>query len=597
MPSHWGDRDLRLVSSSSTIATQFLNAVGTAEAIAKLREDPRMREAARPPLSEGEIVLVTGGDGSTSEGEFWEALSSACVLRLPIVFLIEDNGYAISVPREVQTPQDSISKAVAGFRPLFQVECDGCDPVASYRALREAVDHVRSGRGPALVHGHVIRPYSHSMSDDEKLYRTPSEIEQQWARDPVATFPERLKRDGIAGEEELAAIRAGVDAEIEESTERALHAPWPQKSREEAERFVFSPDVDPTSSAFETEPRLEGEPKTMVDLINACLHDEMRRDPRILVFGEDVADATREEALREVKGKGGVFKLTHGLQREFGSLRVYNSPLAEANIVGRAVGLSVRGLKPVAEIQFIDYIWPAFEQIRNEWAVIRWRSGNAWSCGGVVRTTIGGYIRGALCHSQSAEVLFTHIPGIRVVYPSNALDACGLLRTSIRCDDPVLFLEHKHLYRQTYNRSPYPGPDYMVPFGKARVAQEGSDVTIVTYGALVEKSLRAARQLSEEGISAEVLDLRTLQPYDWEGIAASVKKTSRAVVAYEDNRSWGFGAEIAARLADECFELLDAPVKRIGALDTFVAYNPDLEDVILPQVDDIVVAARSAVRF
>jgi len=597
MPSHWGDGDLRIVSASSPIATQFLNAVGCAEAIEKLRRDPKMRGATKPPLAPDELVLVTGGDGSTSEGEFWEALSSACVLKLPVVFLIEDNGYAISVPREVQTPQDSISKAVAGFRPLFQRECDGCDPVASYKAMREAVDHVRAGGGPALVHGHVIRPYSHSMSDDEKLYRPPSEIDAQWKRDPCATFPERLKREGIATEADLAAIRAEVDREIEEATERALVAAWPEKSREEAERFVYSPDVDPASAAFEAEPRFEGEPRTMVDLINACLADEMRRDPRVVVFGEDVADATREAALAEVKGKGGVFKLTHGLQREFGSERVYNSPLAEANILGRAVGLATRGLKPVAEIQFMDYIWPAFEQIRNEWAVLRWRSGNAFSCGGVVRSTIGGYIRGALCHSQSAEVLFTHIPGIRVVFPSNALDACGLLRTAIRCEDPVLFLEHKHLYRQTYNRSPYPGPDFTIPFGRAKRVLEGSRVSVITYGALVERSLRAAKQLAEEGISVEVIDLRSLQPYDWEAIAESVRKTGRAVVAYEDNRSFGFGAEIAARLADECFDLLDAPVKRIGALDTFVAYNPDLEDVILPQVEDIANAAREAARF
>ncbi|MGH7163478.1 MAG: alpha-ketoacid dehydrogenase subunit alpha/beta [Planctomycetota bacterium] len=594
MPAHWGHKAYNLVSSSSPIATQYLGAVGCAEAIDKMRRNPEMRV---PGFHPDEIVLCTGGDGSTSEGEFWEALSSACVLKLPIVFLIEDNEYAISVPREVQTPQDSISKAVAGFRPLLVLECDGCDPVESYRTMGVAVAHARAGNGPALVHGHVVRPYSHSMSDDEKLYRTQAEIDEEWRRDPLATFPERLKRDGIATEQELAALRAEVDAEIEEATERALQAPWPEKTREAAERFVFSPDVDPASPALLTEPAFQGEPRTMVDLINACLHDEMRRDPRVVVFGQDVADATREEALKEVKGKGGVFKLTHGLQREFGPDRCYNSPLAEANIVGRTVGMATRGLKPVAEIQFIDYIWPAFEQIRNEWSVLRWRSGNAFSCGSVVRTTIGGYIRGALCHSQSAEALFTHIPGIRVAYPSNALDACGLLRTAIRCDDPVLFLEHKHLYRQTYNRSRYPGPDFMIPFGKARVVREGGDVTVVTYGALVERSLRAAKQLEEEGLALEVVDLRTIQPYDWEAIVASLRKTSRVLVAYEDNRSWGWGAEIAARVADECFELLDAPVKRVAALDTYVGYCPNLEDVILPQVEDIVREARDAARY
>jgi len=597
MPAHWGHRAFNLVSASSPIATQYLNAVGCAEGIAKMRDHADVKDAVGGRFEPDEIVLCTGGDGSTSEGEFWEALSTACVLKLPIVFVIEDNEYAISVPREVQTPRDSISKAVAGFQPLLVREVDGCDPVASLAAVREAVAHARAGNGPALVHAHCIRPYSHSMSDDQKLYRSAEEIEAELARDPLATFPRRLVDEGTATEEELAAIRQEIDTEIEQAAERALQAPWPEKSRAEAERWVFSEDVDPAGDAFAAEPAFEGEPRTMVDLVNLTLRDEMARDARVICFGEDVADATREGALGAVKGKGGVFKATHGLQREFGGHRCYNSPLAEANIVGRTVGLATRGLKPVGEIQFIDYIWPAFEQMRNEWAVLRWRSGNTFSCGSVVRTTIGGYIRGALCHSQSAEVLFTHIPGIRVVYPSNALDACGLLRTAIRCDDPVLFLEHKHLYRQTYNRSPYPGADFTIPFGKANRVREGGDVSIITYGALVERSLRAARQLAEEGIEADILDLRTLQPYDWAAIEETVRRTNRVVVAYEDNRSWGWGAEIAARIADELFPVLDAPVKRIGALDTFVAYNPDLEDVILPQVDDVVAAARDAARF
>jgi len=594
MPSHWGHKDYNLVSASSPIATQYLNAVGCAEAIAKMRDHEEMRIDG---FHEDEVVLCTGGDGSTSEGEFWEALSSACVLKLPIVFIIEDNGYAISVPREVQTPQDSVSRAVAGFKPLFVQECDGCDPVESYSAMSKAIAHARSGAGAALVHAHCIRPYSHSMSDDQRLYRTPAEIEEEWTKDPIVTYPQRLIDEGIASADALAAIRDEVDKEIEDSAERALAAEVPQGTAEAAELHVFNEDVDPTSSDFATEPLFEGDPRNMIDLINRVISDEMDRDPRIVVFGEDVADVTREDALDEVKGKGGVFKTTHGLQRTHGGHRVYNSPLAEANIVGRTVGLATRGLKPVCEIQFIDYIWPAFEQIRNEWACLRWRSANTFSCGSVVRTTIGGYIRGALCHSQSAEVLFTHIPGIRVVYPSNALDAAGLLRTAIRSDDPVLFLEHKHLYRQTYNRSPCPGREFMIPFGKARTAREGGDVAIITYGALVERSLRAAKQLAADGIEAEVVDLRTIQPYDWEAIEAVVRKTNRVVVAYEDNRSWGWGAEIAARIADELFELLDAPVKRIGALDTFVAYAPKLEDVILPQIDDIADAARAAVRY
>jgi len=597
MPAHWGKRECRLVSASSPIATQFLNAVGCAEAIAKARDHEDVREALDGDFYPDEVVVCTGGDGATSEGEFWEALSSACVLKLPVVFVIEDNGYAISVPREVQTPQDSISKAVAGFQPLHVLEGDGLDPVESYRMMREAIDHARAGNGPALVHAHCIRPYSHSMSDDQSLYRTKEDIEQEGGKDPIVTFPARLVAEGVATEEEIESLKAGVQAEIEEAAEKALQAPWPEKSDASAEKWVFSPDVDPTSDEFDAEPGFEGDPRTMIDLVNLTLDHEMERDARVLVFGQDVADATRTDILDEVKGKGGVFKATAGLQRRHGGHRCYNSPLAEANILGRTVGLATRGLKPVGEIQFIDYIWPAFEQMRNEWAVLRWRSGNSWSCGSVVRTTIGGYIRGALCHSQSAEVLFTHIPGIRVVYPSNALDACGLLRTSIRCDDPVLFLEHKHLYRQTYNRSPYPGRDFTIPFGKARTAREGDDVVVVTYGALVERSLRAAKQMEEDGVDVGVLDLRTIQPYDWEAIAEAVERTNRVVVAYEDNRSWGWGAEIAARIADELFAHLDAPVKRIGALDTFVAYNPDLEDVILPQVDDIADACREAARF
>ena len=623
MPSHWGYKPLNIVTQSSPTGSQILQAVGCAEAGRYFANHPRTAEIPGIPASGAgspdyrqfkdvtfhgdEIAYVSLGDGTTSEGEFWEAMNAAALSKLPVIFVVQDNGYAISVPVEVQTAGGSISRLVSGFPNFHFEEIDGTDPVASSAAFQRAMKYCREGHGPAFVHAHVIRPYSHSLSDDERLYRPDSERERDAARDPVSRTQMFLLREGILDEKGINELEKQVEEELQIAVDKALEALPP--APESVLQYVYSPDLDPTSAAFDTQAVVGADSedgkkpaaKTMADLINVTLRDEMKRDERIVIFGEDVADCSREEYLKRklVKGKGGVFKLTFGLQCEFGPDRVFNSPLAEAAIVGRATGMATRGLKPVVEIQFFDYIWPAMMQIRDELSVIRWRSNNVFSCPLVIRVAIGGYLTGgAIYHSQCGESVFTHIPGLRVVFPSNALDAAGLLRTAVRCDDPVLFLEHKRLYRETYGRAPYPGPDYMIPFGKAKIVHPGTDLTVITYGAVVPRALQAAQKLEREhGVRVELIDLRCLNPFDWETIAASVGKTNRALVAYEDTLSWGYGAEIAARIADQLFDQLDAPVRRVAAADTFVAYQPILEDAILPQANDLFRAMKELAEY
>jgi 2-oxoisovalerate dehydrogenase E1 component len=615
MPSHWSFPKLNVVTQSSPTGSQILQAVGCAEGgryfashpQAAKKSDGDYRQFKDVEFRGDEVTYVSLGDGATSEGEFWEAMNTASNSKLPVLFVVQDNGYAISVPVEVQTAGGNISRLVAGFPNFHFEEIDGTDPVASYAAFARTVAYCRAGQGPGFIHAHVIRPYSHSLSDDERLYRPDLERQRDAARDPITRMQMFLIREGILDEKGINKLEKQVEDELQVAVDQALAAAPP--TPDTIMQYIYSPDLDATSPALQSEPAsaalaADGKkvaPKTMADLINATLRDEMRRDERIVIFGEDVADASREQYLddKAIKGKGGVFKLTYGLQRDFGSDRVFNSPLAEANIVGRAIGMATRGMKPVVEIQFFDYIWPAMMQLRDELPLIRWRSNNGFSSPCVIRVAIGGYLTGgAIYHSQCGESIFTHTPGIRVVFPSNALDAAGLLRTAIRCDDPVLFLEHKRLYRETFGRAPYPGPDYTIPFGKAKIVQPGTDLTVITYGAVVPRALQAAQKLErEQGVKVELIDLRCLNPFDWETIAASVTKTNRALVAYEDTLSWGYGAEIAARIADQLFDHLDAPVRRVAAKDVFVAYQPILEDAILPQAGDLLRAMKELAEY
>ncbi len=596
MPAHWGCKRLNIVSKSSCTGTQFLQAVGLSEAGLHLKKS-KLKDS--PAYEDREIIYVSTGDGTTSQGEFWEGLTTACVNKLPVLFMVEDNGYAISVPVRVQTPGASISKALEHFPGLKIYVCDGSCPIDSYNTMVEAEKYLREGKGPVLVHASVTRPYSHSLSDDHGYYRTKEDLADEAYRDVFHSFPRFLTDTGLFTKEEVDTMLDETTKEVREAMTQALNTPWPDKST--YMDHLYSHEVDPTSSDFETKPSFTGkEDIPLATAINMTLKSEIKKNPLMMVFGEDVADFTEVEKYDnpDLKGKGGVFKVTHGVQKAGLPGQVFNSPLAEANIIGRAIGMAMRGLKPVVEIQFFDYIWTAYMQLKNEMATTRYRSGGDFKCPMVVRVPIGGYLRGgAMYHSQSGESLFTHIPGIRVVYPSNALDAIGLLRTAIRSDDPVMFLEHKHLYYQGYNRSADPGEDFMIPFGKARIARAGLHATVVCWGALVQKSIEAAKELAGEGFEVEVIDARTIAPFDMETVKKSLAKTNRLLIAHEEHKTSGYAGEVCAVINEECFELLDAPILRVASKDTHVAYCPDLEEVILPQTSDVLAALRKLLTY
>ncbi len=590
MSCHWGNAGLNVVTQSSPTGSQCLPAVGCAEASRYISRRPHL-----PGCSAhgDELTYVSLGEGATSEGEFWESLNTACTLHLPVLYVIADNGFAISVPSVDQSPAP-ISELVRGFRGLHVHTVDGRDYFEVRARAADIVAEVRAGVGPALIHATVTRPYSHSSQDTQSKYRSPDELAEEATHDPLVLMEQALLEGGVMTADEVAAVKEEARQTVLAAARRALAAPRPDPATI-TDQVTALPFVDPAAEGADDG---SGEVVALGEAIKRTLHEQMGEDERIRVFGEDVADA-REDVLANVEGKGGVFGTTFGLQRRFGLARCYNTPLAEANIVGRAVGQGIRGLRPVPEVQFFDYIWPAMHQIKSEAATIRWRSNGAFSCPMVLRVPIGGYVSGgAIWHSQSGESIFTHIPGLTVVMPSRAADAVGLLRTALQAEDPVLFLEHKHLLRQPYTRDPFPTRSFQIPFGKGRIAAEGDELTIVTWGALVEKSRQAAAALAEQdGSSIQVIDLRSLVPWDQELVANEVARTGRLLVAHEDVLTSGFGAEVAAWVGQHCFTDLDAPVARLGAADTHVAYEPGLAYAILPQVEDIVTAAREVLAF
>lgn len=567
MPSHFNNKEKRIVSVSSALGANFLPGLGIAQASQKLGKD--------------EVVYISSGDGGTSEGSFFEMLNWASRDKAPAIIVVQDNKYAISVPVDQQTSNSSISKTVKGFENLEIFEVDGTDFFNSYAALEKAVKRARNGDGPSLIHAHVVRLLPHSSSDDHRKYRAEEDLENDRLHDPILKMEAKLEDAGYANEDDFARIKQEVKDLVDEETKWCLQQDDPDPA--DALKFVLSEEE--LDLEYETnEP--SGEPIVIVDAINHAMKEEMERDEKVIVFGEDVAD-----------GKGGVFTATRGLTDKFGKDRCYNAPIAEASIVGTACGLAIQGFKPVIEIQFGDYIWPAMQMLKNQVPTLRYRSNNEFSCPMIIRVPIGGFIHGGLCHSQNIEAIFGHIPGFRIVMPSNAADAKGLLKTAIRSDDPVLFLEHKALYRQGFARRPEPDADYLVPFEKAKVLREGSDLTIVTYGALVQKALNQAKDYAKNGVEIEVIDLRSLLPIDMDTVLNSVAKTSKAIMLYEDQEFIGLGAEISAQIADKAFHHLDAPIARVAAKFSPIAFAAPLENYILPNDEDIKAAIERLVNY
>jgi len=569
MPMHLGSKKLRMPTASSPTGTQYLQAVGAGLSCVYRKTD--------------EVVYVGGGEGSTSEGEFFESINWAAREKLPVIFCIQNNRYAISVPIEQQTAGASVYKVIQGFEGLHKFHIDGTNFLESYAVSKEAVRLARSGHGPSFIYADVVRLRSHSASDSQEKYRTKEAIAEDKLRDPISRFEKELVERNILSEDEILNTRKELTELVSKQADEAYAEPAPEAST--VELYMYCPDKEQTKIDYaKSEPT--GAPVVMVDAINHALHEEMEKNPDMIVYGEDVQD-----------NKGGVFTATKGLTNKFGVERCFNSPLAEASIVGTAVGAALTGLKPVIEIQFADYIYPAMLQIRDELVMYRYRSNGQFSCPVTIRVACGGYIGGGHYHSQNIEAIFSKCHGMYIAYPSNAADAKGLLKTACELNDPVMFLEHKFLYRQGYAKSPEPDANYYLPFGKAAVKKEGNDLSIITYGAMVEKALRASRDLEKKGYGVEVVDIRTIVPLDMETVLNSVKKTGKAIVFYEDSKFMGFGAEIAAEIAEKAFEYLDAPVRRVAGLNIHVPFHPNLESTALPQDSWILKAAEEMLAF